>query len=237
LLTLASEVGFRMAPKTAGEGHRTQAATLLGDMLVLLGFLLAFSFSMATDRFVERRALVLDEANAIGTSYLRAGMLPEPHATKVRELLRRYIAVRLSPKTPSAVTEALRQSVRYHDELWHEAEAAATANPGSHPVALFTESLNHVIDLHQKRVTVGLYQRLPGVILLALYLVALMSMSVQGFSAGVTRTRTPVPTYGVIASVSVVFVLILALDAPYQSMFSVGNEALRSVQQTITGKP
>lgn len=237
LLALASEVGFRMAPSNPGEGHKSQATTLLGDMLVLLGFLLAFSFSMATDRFVERRALVLDEADAIGTSYLRAGMLPEPYAAKVRELLRGYVAVRLSPKTPGDVAKALRESVGYHDELWHLAEAAAAAHPDSHPVALFIESLNHMIDLHQKRLTVGLYQRLPGAILFALYVVAVMSMVVQGFNAGVTKTRTPVPTFGVIGSVSVVFVLILALDAPYQSMFSVSNEALRNVQQTITNKP
>jgi hypothetical protein len=237
LLGLASELGFRMAPSHPGEGHKSQAATLLGDMLVLLGFLLAFSFSMATDRFVERRALVLDEADSIGTCYLRGGMLPAPYAAKERELLRGYVALRLSAKQASDLPDVLRRSVRYHDELWHLAEAAATANPDSHPVALFVESLNDVIDLHQKRLTVSLYQRLPGAILFALYLVAVMSMIVQGFNAGVTKTRTPVPTFGVIASVSVVFVLILALDAPYQSMFSVSYEALRSVQQTITNKP
>src|SRR5688572_21496365 len=75
-------------------GH---VATLVGAVLALLGLLLAFSFSIVDSRFSARKALVLDEANAIGTSYLRAKILPDPHATRVRSLLRQYVDARVTP--------------------------------------------------------------------------------------------------------------------------------------------
>src|SRR5262245_18194105 len=68
---------------------------LVGSILALLAFLLAVTMGMASDRFDARRAIVLDEANAIGTTYLRAGYLPEPASSEIRELLREYVPLRI----------------------------------------------------------------------------------------------------------------------------------------------
>src|SRR6186713_53623 len=96
---VAYEIGFQV-------GHWYQARTpgvqegptgvLVGSILALLAFLLAITMGMASDRFDTRRGLVLEEANAIGTTYLRAGYLPEPASTQIRELLREYAPLRVA---------------------------------------------------------------------------------------------------------------------------------------------
>ena len=68
---------------------------IVGSILALLAFLLAVTMSMASDRFDTRRAIVLDEANSIGTTYLRAGYLPEPASSQIRQLLREYVPLRI----------------------------------------------------------------------------------------------------------------------------------------------
>ena len=98
IVTMACyEVGFRLGrwwqERTPGE-QEGPTGMLVGSILALLAFLLAVTMGMAADRFDARRALVLAEANAIGTAYLRAGYLPEPASSQARELLR---AVRADP--------------------------------------------------------------------------------------------------------------------------------------------
>ena len=73
---------------------------MVAATLALLAFILAFTFGLAGSWFDVRRRLVIDEANAIGTTYLRAGMLPEPHRSDVRDLLREYVDVRLEAIKP-----------------------------------------------------------------------------------------------------------------------------------------
>ena len=92
------EVGFRLGRwwqvRTPGE-QEGPTGMLVGSILALLAFLLAVTMGMAADRFDARRSLVLAEANAIGTAYLRAGYLPEPASSQARELLRQYVPLRI----------------------------------------------------------------------------------------------------------------------------------------------
>ena len=75
----------------------------MGSILALLAFLLAVTMGMASDRFDARRANVLAEANDIGTTYLRAGYLPEPASSQIRELLREYVPIRLTVTDPNDI--------------------------------------------------------------------------------------------------------------------------------------
>ena len=136
----------------------------VGATLGLLAFMLAFTFGLAASRFDTRRGFVVDEANAIGTTYLRAGLLAEPSRTEVRNLLREYTDFRLELVTPGKTEEALHKSDELHSRLWAQAVAVGERNPGSIVVGLFIESLNEVIDLHAKRVNLGFRTRVPGTI-------------------------------------------------------------------------
>jgi len=98
LLLVATEVGFRCGRVIrAGleDPAKSELTTLQGAMIGLLALLLAFSFAMAESRFDTRRQLVLEEANAIGTTYLRSKALAEPYQAKVVKLLQDYVANRL----------------------------------------------------------------------------------------------------------------------------------------------
>src|SRR6516162_6932392 len=98
LTFLAVEAGFRVGrwrQRRAEHERETPVGAIAAAILGLLAFLLAFTFGMAASRFENRRKLVLDEANAIGTTYLRAALVPEPHRTQIRTLLRDYVDVRL----------------------------------------------------------------------------------------------------------------------------------------------
>src|SRR6476660_1680773 len=106
---LCYEVGFRIGrwyqERTPGE-QEGPTGMLIGSILALLAFLLAVTMGMAADRFDARRAIVLAEANAIGTAYLRAGYLPQPASDQARELLREYVPLRVVITQPSDLTAA-----------------------------------------------------------------------------------------------------------------------------------
>ena len=91
LILSASEVGFRFGQKngyTTDEKTRAQISVVEGALIGVLGLLLGFTMSMAVGRFEARRELVVDEANAIGTSWLRTQLLPEPQSSGIASLLR-----------------------------------------------------------------------------------------------------------------------------------------------------
>ena len=94
VFSVASELGFRV-----GKFMNPMVGTILGASLGLLAFFLAFTFNMAGSRYDARKQLVLDEANAIETTYLRAKLLPKPYGTEIQELLREYVDVRVQVQT------------------------------------------------------------------------------------------------------------------------------------------
>ncbi|HWC75000.1 MAG TPA: hypothetical protein VG454_13775, partial [Gemmatimonadales bacterium] len=97
LLSLgASEVGFRRGRALqATEGERDILTTIRTSTLGLVALLLGFSFAITSNRFNDRSRLVMDEANAIGTCYLRAGLVAEPARGQIRDALRRYVDLRI----------------------------------------------------------------------------------------------------------------------------------------------
>ncbi len=165
---VAYEIGFQI-------GHWYQARTpdikegptgvLVGSILALLAFLLAITMGMASDRFDTRRGLVLEEANTIQTTYLRAGYLPEPASSEIRNLLRAYVPLRVAPPDLATLQENAQRSEELLLQIWSVAEAEAKVTKQGDLMAAFIESLNETIDLHESRVAAGVYSRVPATIL------------------------------------------------------------------------
>ena len=109
LVELGHRIGRWRRARSQGEKEAPVGGMVTAE-LGLLAFLLAIAFSLAANRFEDRRAVLLDEANAIGTCYLRAAMLPEPHRTEVRRMLREYVDVRLAGARGHWVQDAIRRS-------------------------------------------------------------------------------------------------------------------------------
>ena len=121
IVLLSVEVGWRLGRlrRRRAEGEKdAPIGAVVGAALGLLAFLLAFTFGMSASRYDTRKQMVLQESNAIGTTYLRAEMLPEPQRSEVRNLLREYAALRVQGVTALMTSEAMAQSGVIQDRLW-----------------------------------------------------------------------------------------------------------------------
>jgi hypothetical protein len=236
-LLAAYEVCHRIARRRRDEtreARKSQADVAVAALLALLGLLLAFSFQIGAERFDRRKTIVLDQSNAITTTYLRATLVPAPHGERVQQLLREYVDVLAHVNNAEELERAFAESGRLHGELWANATAIAHANPGSPIAALFIDSLNKMIDLHEARVTVALYQRIPPAIFTSLYFVALLSIGTVGMRAGLDRVRGLGPATLLIASVMCVMALIASLDQPMSRLFTINKHAIEDTQRMLT---
>jgi len=235
LVLLSIEGGYRLG---AFRGRQSEAekdapvGAMVGATLGLLAFMLAFTFGMAASRFDARKMLVLEEANAIGTTYLRAAMLPERNDA-VRTLLRDYVNVRLDAVQTNQVAEALPQSDRLQAELWTHAVAIGQQHPNSIVVGLYIESLNEVIDLHAARVTAGLRNRIPGTIWVGLLAIAVMSLGTMGYHSGLAGSSRSLAVLAVAVTFSAVIALVVDLDRPQEGLLTVSQQALIDLQQSM----
>jgi len=228
IVLLAVEAGWRLGsyqrPRSGTEKDGPVDA-VVGATLGLLAFLLAFTFSMAATRYDTRKALVLQEANALGTAYLRAGLLPEPQRSDARSALREYTALHAKGVTTMMVPEVIAQSAALQDRLWADAVAVGAQNAGSITGGLYIQSLNEVIDLDATRVTAG-RNRIPGTIWMVLYIVTILAMAALGYSFGLAGSRS----WAVIILLALVFtavtLLIADLDRPQAGMVQVSQQAM-----------
>ncbi len=206
VMILAIESGFRLGERRRPSGeHEPEAplAPLVGATLGLLAFMLAFTFNIAMSRFDDRRTSILAEANAIGTTYLRADFLDEPARKHVKKLLREYLMVRVNGTSPDRVAQAISKSESLQQELWSEATAAGRAH--ATPITgLFVSSLNEVIDMHAKRVTLGLHARVPQTVWTCLFIVTILSMLGVGYYCGLAGYRSWTESIVLVTTFSVV---------------------------------
>jgi hypothetical protein len=160
---------------------------------------------------------VLNEANAIGTTALRARLLPEPQRAETLKLLREYVQIRLEiVKGGTSLAErtpAIVRSNALQEALWQQAKAMASIDKGPVPTGLFIQSLNEMIDDQGKRLS-ALRNRIPDSVLVALFGIVAVAgaFASYGSARDVERTRSPV--YVIVLLVSAVIFLIMDLDRP-----------------------
>lgn len=232
---VAVEIGYRVGDAWRRRSpHEKEGAsgTMVAATLGLLAFLLAFITGVAVNRFDARQQLVVQEANAVGTAYLRAGYLEEPYRTEIRELLREYVDQRLAAIQPGRLEEARRRSEEIHAELWENVEAVVRESP-TPPTSLFVSSINEVIDLHTGRVIASLDLRLPQEFLLILFFGALLTISMVGFHNGMLGGRSLIPLIALILVFSSVLLLIVDLDRSQQGVMRVSSQALVDLKEGL----
>jgi hypothetical protein len=232
---LSVELGYRLASyrqRHSQEEKESPVGGMVGGTLGLLAFMLAFTFGLAGSRFEDRRQVLLSEANAIGTTYLRAAMLPEPMRTETQNLLREYVDVRLEAVQPGKLDQAMVRSEELHNRLWAQA-VAVTEKDRSPITALFVSSLNEVIDLHAKRVMAGLRSRVPGVIWIVLYVLAILAMVMMGYHSGLAHSRRSIAVIALIIGFSSVLYLIVDLDRPGQGTLRVSQQSMIDLRRSM----
>jgi hypothetical protein len=225
---LSTEAGWRLGNyRRQRPEHEKDApvGTIVGATIGLLAFLLAFTFGMAASRYDTRKGFVLQEANAIGTTYLRADLLPEPQRSDARDLLREYAGLRVGGLTAIMTPENMARSSAVQDRLWAAAVAAGAQNPNSIVIGLFIQSLNEMIDTDAARVTAG-RNRIPDAIWLALYFVTILSMAAMGYQFGLTGEHSWPVSILLALVFTAVLLLIADLDRPQQGLLQVSQQAM-----------
>ena len=235
---LCYEGGFRVGrwwqERTPGE-QEGPTGMIVGSILALLAFLLAVTMSMASDRFDTRRGIVLDEANSIGTTYLRAGYLPEPASSQIRELLREYVPLRIVVTDAKAadVQADIARSQEILTQAWAIGQEVARTTDQGDLVSLFLESLNDTINLNETRITAGLYARVPETILLLLIVGSVLGIGMVGYSAGLTERRSLISAVVLAIALGAVIMILVDLDRPREGFIQVSQQPLIDLQRQI----
>ncbi len=241
LLLGLAEAGYRAGLRlnqATDHALRSQIGGVQAAVLGLLALLLGFTFSMAVNRYDTRRNLVLKEANAIGTTWLRAGLLPEAQSAPVKVLLRRYVDVRLKyeavSRDPGQLAEGLRRSAELQKELWQHAEAAAaTPTP---VVATFITALNEVIDTDAERIAAA-RNRIPTGVWVLLIIVAGFGCFTTGYGSGAHGARSLFTTLFLPILITIVITLIFDLTHTRQGLIGISQQPLIDLQGSIQPKP
>jgi hypothetical protein len=239
VVLLAIEVGYRLGlarGKAATHEKEAPVGAMVGATLGLLAFLLAFTFGLAANLFQAKREVLLDEANAIGTAYLRADFLPAQRSQTVRSLLREYVDVRLAAAETGDIDAAIGRSEQIHTLLWAEASASVGAEPSSMAVGLFVQALNDVIDLHSKRIMVAVRSRIPGPIWLALYCVAFLALGAMGYHSGLAGTSRSFAVIAVALAFSAVISLVRDLDTAREGVLRVSQQTMVDLRNSINAR-
>jgi hypothetical protein len=230
------ETGYRLGrwwQRRTPDHKEGPTGMLVGSLLGLLAFLLAVTMSMASDRFDTRRALVLEETNSIGTTYLRAGFLDEPVAGDVKKLLREYVPLRVTVNDRTQYLANQQASIAILNQIWKQAEVVARAHPESQTVSLFIQTLNDTIDLQTTRATAVILARVPETILILLFLGEVLAMGIVGYSAGLTGSRGLVAALMLVLAFSAVLTLLVDLDRPRDGFLQVNQQPLITLSEQL----
>ena len=233
------EIGFRIGVwrerRAAGE-VTGPTSMIVGSILALVAFLLAIAMGMAADRFDARRALVLQEANSIGTTLLRAGYLPEQYSEPLETLLREYVPLRIATDQEDELRANIRRSEEIHDEMWTITEDLARESGERPVVAIFIESLNETIDLHESRLAAGLYARVPPTVIWLLVAGVVFGVGMVGYNAGLTGRRSMLSAVVLAVALSAVIALVVDLDRPADGILRTNQQPLIDLRDSLEGR-
>jgi hypothetical protein len=216
-------------------GHETvrePIGVLQGALLGVVGLILAFGLSLAVGRYEDRRSATVGDANAIGTTYLRAQTLAEPARTRSLALLRSYtdLAVKLTHEIPSS--SSMKQTTAAEGvlqrRLWRIAGQTLVAAPTASAPRLYVDSLNAMIDQQTVRVS-ALNNRVPGAVLALEVIGAAVALALLAlYLAMLGRGHVTVAVAAVL--VTLLLLVTFDLDRPTRGLIKVPDTALRSLQ-------
>src|SRR3954464_7073115 len=179
-----SELGWQLGIRAGGRG-RGNISALESGLLGLMALIIGFTFAMALSRFETRREAIVNEANAIGTTALRARLLPEPNRSESLKLLREYVQIRIdvaqSGRSLAELNAVIDRSNTIQEALWQQVKAVSNKDSSFVFTGIFIKSLNEMIDNQGKRLA-ALRNRIPSLVLLALFGMASINFRFSGYA-------------------------------------------------------
>jgi hypothetical protein len=221
-MVLFLEVGRRIRLRLFSKGAETRIGALgvvEGALFGLMGLVIAFTFSGAASRFDERRRLVVEEANNIGTAYLRVDLLPDPAQPQIREMFRKYVDTRLEtyrvlPDYDAAMAK-IAEANEIQREIWKHTVAAARGATNPQAAMLLLPALNAMFDIANTRYWATQIHP-PAMIFGLLGTLALVCALLAGFgmAGGTARSWIHIVAFAIILT----FTVYVIVDMEYPRM-------------------
>jgi hypothetical protein len=224
---VGATIGKRRAEREGD--HATSLSTIQGGMLGLMGLLIALAFSGAMDRFVLRQHGLTRESNAIGTAFLRADLLEEPHRTRLRDAMRGYAAARVrlfEARDESAEAKIRPEAEALLADAWSACVAGVAQTPSVDEVVV--PSINDVIDQLGERDALE-RRRVPLEIRLLIVLSAGLSMVMVASSIGRARRDTRAMIMALAVLVALTICATVDLDHPRDGFIRLDAAPLRDI--------
>lgn len=245
LLTMVSVlVAIELGYRTGRWRNRHQTfdsegllSAMTGAHLGLLAFIMAFSFSMAAGHHSDRKKLILEEVNTISTSHLRAQLMQQPYAGNLDRLIREYASLRATIGGGRDPQQLISESEALHQQLWDQARMMLGEQEPGEIEALMVESLNSLFDIHERRVSAGLRNRIPPSIWVALFTLLVLSMAGIGYFSGVKGHRNPIASTGLALSFSMVLFLTADLDRPTSGLVKANSAVMAELEAKLNSSP
>ncbi len=238
-LSAAREAGHLLSKRRKGSSATGDAeggdGFTMTSVLGLLALLIAFSFSLSLQRYDARRELVISEANALGTTWLRTGLLDEADRTRLQALLREYVDIRVefgAASTPEQEAAVFRKTEAMQQQLWDATSEVVTPFRTTPLAALLVTTTNESIDLAAERKATR-EARIPPRILRVLMLYALIAAVMIGYEKGRHRAATSL----LFVLLTLAASLVVDLDRPTTGGIKVSQQPMLDLQRSIAEAP
>jgi hypothetical protein len=238
-MCVAAAIGTILsARKKAEKAERDggQEGYIVSAVLGLLALLLSFTYSLAVERFEERRHLVLEEANAIGTAYLRAQLLAEPHRGRMTSLLVRYTdnRIQLARARPGQTAPLLVVNDGLITDIWAATTAAFDSIKGLPFSATYLDSVNALIDLDSSR-KAARTSRVPAEVFGVLFVYLIATAGALGYVLRGARGRIAAGFLLVMLTLSLI--LIIDIDRPVLGGISESQRPMEELRKSMAAQP
>jgi hypothetical protein len=227
---------FRRKRGDLEEAERHDLDLLLGAALTLLGLIIGFSFSMSVSRYDQRKNYEEEEANAIGTEYARAGLLPPADAAKVRALLKSYLDQRVlfyTTRSAGRLERINATTAQLQTDLWSAIQAPAAAQP-TPMVALVVSGMNDVLN-SQGYTQAAWWNRIPTAAWSLMGSIAILCNLLVGYDARSAEPRAR-RVFVMPLIVAISFFMIADLDAGHGGVIRVSARNLETVARSLPGQ-
>ncbi|WP_242098388.1 hypothetical protein [Sphingomonas sp. CROZ-RG-20F-R02-07] len=228
LLLVATQAGRLIGRRQRSKGEDKDSSSLATGMLGIFALLIAFTYSLSLARYDARRGMVLQEANAIGTTANYALMLPPQHRSPVMAMLRDYTKLRIglgAPFDDAKFARDIATSNAVLTRLWGQATAITAEQPQSLPAYRFVSALNEQTNIAEARLT-ALRNHVPVTVLVVLTAIAMLSLGFAGYSATLGGFDRYVGLTIMAAAITMLIALTIDLDRPDRGSIEISVQPL-----------
>lgn len=237
---LVLEGGYRLGRRrkiVSSDPISSQFTAIQGSLLGLISLLLGFTFSIAHHHYDKRSEAVVVEANAIGTTYLRAQALPDSVRTETLATLRKYVDVRVQASQISLADDVsrepvLREANHLRATLWDLAMKSVKDDDRISTTGIYIQALNDLIDSYGTRDEI-INRHVPQSVILVFLFTVVLAGGVLGYTSGAAEHRPTMAVNGYMIIIVILLTMIMDLDRPRRGFIQVSQKNLLDLQEEM----